>query len=73
MARHRRSVALSEEAKAHLDYISKVKGVSANRSIELAVEWYSRLLAIEEREGGKLIGFIIKPHDGGRNRLVYLL
>jgi hypothetical protein len=72
MARHRRSVALSLEATANVNYISERKGMSANRAIEIAIESYWRVMEMEGREGGTITGLVVRANDG-REQRVYLL
>jgi hypothetical protein len=71
--RHRRSVSLVPQAKDTVDRIAEVKGISVNRAIEQAVEFYSNCLRVQEQEQGQIVGFMIQTHDGTQKHVHVLV
>jgi hypothetical protein len=71
--RHRRSVSLVPGAKDKVDRIAEVKGISVNRAIEAAVEFYSNCLRVEEQEDGQIVGFMLRTSDGSEKKVHVLV
>jgi len=70
--RHRRSVSLEPQAKEQVDQIAAMKGVSANRAIEKAVDFYSQYLKLQAREKGEIVGFVLQP-PAGEKEVVHII
>lgn len=68
---HRRSVSLVPQTKQYVENISAKEGVSGNRAIEKALEFYSKTLNL--KEDGQIVSFTIRKSDGKEQSVAVLM
>lgn len=72
MLRHRQSVALLPTVKSDVDSIVEKTGLSKNRAIERAVEFYARWLNFQQNQG-KVISLKVEDAKGDQKEVAVLL